>query len=68
MAHGPGARDRDQPLGRGRAGRAGFFVSVLKKAGYEQTRSGRSGAQLSATQIFYRPDYGRWPRTTSRGC
>ena len=38
-------------------GRDAQLVSVLKKAGYEQTRSGRSGAQLSATQIFYHPDW-----------
>lgn len=38
-------------------GRDAQLVPVLKKAGYEQTRSGRSGAQLSATQIFYHPDW-----------
>ncbi|MDN5631124.1 LCP family protein [Kocuria sp.] len=38
-------------------GRDNQLVSVLKKAGYVQAETEKSGAQLSATQIFYNPNW-----------
>ena len=38
-------------------GRDAQVVQRLRTKGYDQARSGKSGAQLSATQIFYHPDW-----------
>lgn len=38
-------------------GRDSQLVSVLKKAGYDHAATEKSGAQLSATQIFYNPNW-----------